>query len=133
MSDPVNHPRHYNAHPSGIECIQIVEHMSFNLGNAFKYLWRAGLKDNQTQDIQNALWYVARERGRRDRMFDRRVRPGQVHGYVTQVENWTVDPLVTAALAALWHADCFPGSFYLLDEAHAAVSALLSAASAEAA
>jgi hypothetical protein len=44
MSDAVNHPQHYNAHGSGIECIQITEHMNFNLGNAVKYIWRAGLK-----------------------------------------------------------------------------------------
>ena len=38
MSDPVNHPPHYNGHPSGVECITIVEHMGFNLGNAIKYI-----------------------------------------------------------------------------------------------
>ena len=37
----INHPQHYNQHPSGIECITIVEHMTFNIGNAVKYLWRA--------------------------------------------------------------------------------------------
>lgn len=42
--DMVNHPPHYNNHPSGIECIQITRHMNFNIGNAVKYLWRAGLK-----------------------------------------------------------------------------------------
>jgi len=41
MNDPVNHPRHYTSHPSGIECITITEHMSFCLGNAVKYLWRS--------------------------------------------------------------------------------------------
>jgi len=40
-SDPVNHPPHYNRHPSGVECIQITEHMNFNLGNAVKYICRA--------------------------------------------------------------------------------------------
>jgi len=43
MQDPVNHPKHYTSHPSGIDCIQITEHMSFNLGNAIKYIWRADL------------------------------------------------------------------------------------------
>ena len=38
--DVVNHPSHYTGHPSGIECIQITEHMGFNLGNALKYIWR---------------------------------------------------------------------------------------------
>lgn len=57
----VNHPSHYNAHPSGIECIDVVEHMSFNLGNAVKYIWRAGLKGNALQDLEKAKWYIERE------------------------------------------------------------------------
>ena len=43
-NDPVNHPRHYTSHPSGVECIDIIEHMTLNCGSAVKYLWRAGLK-----------------------------------------------------------------------------------------
>ena len=42
MNDPVNHPRHYTSHPSGIEVIQITEHMNFCLGNAVKYILRGG-------------------------------------------------------------------------------------------
>lgn len=62
MPDPVNHPDHYRAHPSGVECIAITEHMNFNLGNAVKYIWRAGLKTTDpTQDLQKARWYVDRE------------------------------------------------------------------------
>ena len=37
-SDEVNHPPHYNSHPMGIECIDVVEFMNFNLGNAIKYV-----------------------------------------------------------------------------------------------
>ena len=60
--DPVQRPKHYNSHPSGVECIEIVEHMRFNLGNAVKYLWRGGLKiSDPTQDFEKALWYVNRE------------------------------------------------------------------------
>lgn len=53
--------QHYKQHESGIECIQITEGFNFNIGNAIKYLWRAGLKDNKTDDLKKALWYVARE------------------------------------------------------------------------
>lgn len=66
-AEMVNHPKHYNSHPSGIECIVIVEHMTFNAGSAVKYLWRAGLKDvalrgpNTVEDLKKAAWYVARE------------------------------------------------------------------------
>ncbi len=59
--DTVNHPKHYNSNPSGIECIQVVEHMNFNLGNAIKYIWRASEKDALVEDLQKAKWYIERE------------------------------------------------------------------------
>lgn len=61
QSDSVNHPSHYTTHPSGVECITITEWMSFNLGNAVKYVWRAGLKGYQTEDLEKAVWYIKRE------------------------------------------------------------------------
>ena len=58
----IDHPQHYTKHPSGIECIDIVEHYNFNLGNAIKYIWRAGLKSNNPiEDLQKAIWYLQRE------------------------------------------------------------------------
>lgn len=63
--DKINHPKHYNDHPSGIECIQVIEHMSFNLGNAVKYIWRADLKGNALEDLGKAAWYVQREIAKR--------------------------------------------------------------------
>lgn len=71
-NNPVSSPSHYTSHPSGVECISITEHMSFNLGNAVKYIWRAGLKSigrggapardaAKVQDLQKALWYIERE------------------------------------------------------------------------
>jgi hypothetical protein len=63
--DNVNHPDHYTAHPSGIECIEITEHMNFCLGNAVKYIWRADLKDDAIEDLQKAAWYINREIERR--------------------------------------------------------------------
>lgn len=60
VEDPVNHPHHYTQHPSGVECIQVTEHMNFNLGNAVKYIWRASLK-NGVQDLEKAAWYINRE------------------------------------------------------------------------
>lgn len=58
--DPINHPVHYTSHPSGIECINIVEHMSYNLGNVIKYIWRFENK-NGIEDLKKALWYLNRE------------------------------------------------------------------------
>lgn len=63
--DPVNHPKHYTAHPSGVECIQITEHMGFCLGNAVKYIWRADLKHDAIEDLRKAAWYIEREIERR--------------------------------------------------------------------
>lgn len=60
MSDAINHPRHYNAHPAGIECIDLVEALPFCQGNAIKYLWRADHKGAAREDLQKALWYVER-------------------------------------------------------------------------
>lgn len=61
----VNHPPHYTKHPSGVECIEITEHMNFNVGNAVKYLWRAGEKGDAIIDLQKAEWYIRREITRR--------------------------------------------------------------------
>lgn len=60
-SCPVNHPTHYTSHPSGVECIQITEHMGFNLGNAMKYIWRADLKHKAIEDLRKAQFYLQRE------------------------------------------------------------------------
>lgn len=64
-ADMVNHPPHYNSHPSGVECITITEHFNFLLGSAIKYIWRADDKGNPIQDLEKAVWYVQRELGRR--------------------------------------------------------------------
>jgi hypothetical protein len=62
LSEVVNHPSHYNSHPSGIECITVTEHMNFNVGNAVKYLWRVGLKSKDPiEDLAKARWYIDRE------------------------------------------------------------------------
>lgn len=61
-------PKHYREHPSGVECITITEAFNFNLGNAIKYIWRAGLKDpDPITDLRKAIWYIEREISRRER------------------------------------------------------------------
>ena len=69
MNDEINNPSHYTNHPSGIECIQITEHMNFCIGNAIKYLWRADLKhgDGGITDLRKAQWYIERELERRSK------------------------------------------------------------------
>lgn len=71
--EKVNHPRHYTQHPSGVECITIVRHMGFNIGNVIKYLWRAGLKDEEGEldDLEKAAWYLNDEIKRRKGEIDK--------------------------------------------------------------
>jgi hypothetical protein len=62
-SQEVTNPLHYTSDPSGVECIEITRHRNFNIGNAFKYLWRAGLKDESKtiQDLEKAIFYIKDE------------------------------------------------------------------------
>lgn len=59
--DEVNQPTHYT--DGGIETIDFIEAkgLGFNLGNAIKYISRAGKKGNRLQDLQKAQWYLTRE------------------------------------------------------------------------
>lgn len=66
LKDNVNHPKWYTQHPSGVECIDITRHYCFAVGNAIKYLWRAGLKKDaslsdkrkEIEDLKKAIWYI---------------------------------------------------------------------------
>jgi hypothetical protein len=68
-ADYINHPSHYSANPSGIECIDVAEHMNFCRGAAMKYIWRAGQKDpaKEIEDLRKAIWYLQREIDRIER------------------------------------------------------------------
>ena len=59
--DIINHPSHYKG--KGLECIQVIEafDLTFSLGNAVKYILRAGKKHNKKEDLQKAIWYLNRE------------------------------------------------------------------------
>ena len=61
--DNVNHPKHYEAlfFMKELECIDLTSLMSFNVGNAFKYVWRYGLKgdsEKAKEDLNKAIWYL---------------------------------------------------------------------------
>jgi hypothetical protein len=62
--DMVNHPPHYQQHPSGVECIRITEHFNFCLGNCIKYIFRADHKGSSLEDLKKAQFYLDREIGR---------------------------------------------------------------------
>ncbi len=66
VEDMVNSPKHYMASPSGIEVIQLTEHMNFCLGNAVKYIMRCDHKGRSIEDLRKAVWYIQREIRRRE-------------------------------------------------------------------
>ena len=66
--DPVNRPAHYTAHRSGVECIEISEHLCANLAQALQYVWRAPYKGRMQEDLAKARWFIVRECARRQAM-----------------------------------------------------------------
>lgn len=58
--DEIQKAKHYNSHPSGVECKDIAKHLGFYLGNAAKYLWRMHEKhDDLLPDLKKAAFYVS--------------------------------------------------------------------------
>jgi hypothetical protein len=96
--DPVNKPKHYTSHPSGVECIEISEKLSFNLGNAFKYVFRRDDKENTLQDVSKAEWYLKREIGRLEGLID--TMPASVellmHPNLTNSDDRKIDKVIAA-------------------------------------
>lgn len=71
--DVVNHPSHYTSHPSRIECLEITRHLPFSLGNAIKYLWRAGLKggpEKRIEDWKKARFYLQDHQNNIGKVFE---------------------------------------------------------------
>ena len=135
MSDPINHPEHYTAHPTGVECIEITRHCRFNTGSALKYLWRAWLKHGgdpaaaRLQDLSRAIWYVRDERALRARFapaepWDLWPVPGAARrvGEIACAE--IVQPFtdrVALAFACIWDADVLWPDVGRLEQAQAAL------------
>lgn len=70
--DAINHPSHYTSLPAkcsgcgkSIECIDVVRHLTFNIGNAIKYLWRCDFKKAPLEDLEKSIWYIRDEIERR--------------------------------------------------------------------
>jgi hypothetical protein len=61
----VNHPQHYGGGDNTYEVIKVIEatEMDFHLGNAYKYIARAGKKETnkEVQDLRKAIWYIERK------------------------------------------------------------------------
>lgn len=70
--DPVNSPSHYTQHPFDLECIDVIENMPFCRGSAIKYIWRAGDKNDEIEDLEKSLWFIQREISRIGRLRARK-------------------------------------------------------------
>jgi hypothetical protein len=59
----VNHPEHYGGADNTYEAIKVIEawQLDFHLGNAVKYISRAGKKESIIQDLEKAKWYLERK------------------------------------------------------------------------
>ena len=57
----IHYPKHYQG--KSLQSIDVIEdfNLNFNLGNAVKYILRAGKKDDKVQDLKKAIWYLERE------------------------------------------------------------------------
>jgi len=60
--DEITKAKHYNVHPSGVECIDVIKHHDFNIGSVIKYVWRHGLKGDPNvdalKDLKKARYYL---------------------------------------------------------------------------
>jgi hypothetical protein len=64
MLSNIEHPSHYRKN-SGYEAIDVIDawNLGFSLGNAVKYICRAGIKDKNRviEDLRKAVWYIEYE------------------------------------------------------------------------
>ena len=58
LVDNVNHPKHYTSDECGVEAIELTSLLPNCIGNALKYVWRCGKKDDSNQELKKSLWYV---------------------------------------------------------------------------
>jgi hypothetical protein len=96
MSNPIDHPKHYCGHVSGVECIDVVEGFQFNLANVIKYVWRHGSKGTSRQDIEKALWYLRREMG--NRKFHQDAQEERATNAIEQLQLKSPDDDITTAV-----------------------------------
>lgn len=130
MPDLVNHPPHYTLHPSGVECIAMVEWMPCNMANAWKYLHRQDLKGAAAVDTAKALWYVRRELARRGVLSRQGQLPAPYYpGHVREnLRRFLAHEGGTRreTFAELWVAFTCPGtSYHALKRAESLIATML--------
>lgn len=99
----VNHLKHYNSHPNGIECIDIIRHYTCDIANAIKYLWRAGLKpemdkedaEKEIEDLKKALWYIEDYQRQTHTHHIAEGKPELIDEYIHDITGCTVTEITT--------------------------------------
>lgn len=101
--DQVNHPKHYNSHPSGVECKDVTRHMSFDAGNAVKYLWRNGLKDGNPvlQELKKSRFYIIDEAKRVSEISAKRIKDAHEFKNFEGIACDTITDHMTENIAAV--------------------------------
>ena len=95
----VNHPDHY-MNASGVECIDIIENMMFCSGNAFKYIYRLGKKDEAIQEIRKSIFYLNRAHKRNEiNVYDNL----EIKQLVNRVANVQVEDIGKAMLSIYYN------------------------------
>lgn len=103
--ETVNHPAHYNS--GGIEVIDVIEDwgLGFSLGNALKYICRAGRKTNDPlEDLKKAQWYI--RRAMRNREIFKISGNTRISG-IEVADAFEMDPLFGDMILALWRYSMF--------------------------
>lgn len=102
MAEQVNHPKHYNQHPAGIECISIIRNYTCDIANALKYLWRAGLKPElgkddvvkEAEDLKKALWYIEDYQNNPCHHHIAECKPELLDSYIKDVTAFSITDIV---------------------------------------
>lgn len=101
-NNQVNHPKHYNQHPAGIECISIIRNYTCDIANALKYLWRAGLKPEmgkddvvkEAEDLKKALWYIEDYQNNPCHHHIAECKPELMDSYIKDVTAFSITDIV---------------------------------------
>ena len=126
----VNHPKHYNSHPSGIEVIEIVRWMEFDTGNSFKYVSREEHKGNSVQDLEKAIFYVEDYWKMRAENPDYKLReyPSRVRELLWEFARMETNPTKAAVYYALFMAQISLNFEVMLSNAMRGLETLLAEA-----
>jgi len=102
----VDHPKHYNNHPSGLECIQFKRHLPSSLSDAFKYIWRYSLKGG-IEDLQKSIWYINDDKNNRMHRPPNSIQPELISQLLKYEPNVIVASIFETIFTLSWACDSY--------------------------